>query len=400
MAAEDTEEINLVNSVPHIPISVYISKCAKPIKVIAFLDTRAAQTIMNPEVLPKECWKPHTKHFSTASSEVFSTHLISRPLKIQFFPGCYLITRVLGSALPRKDIVIGWDIITKTPRFFMAQEDDVKQILSELQDLIEPSDAPWACEAFYVNKRSEQVRGKLRLVINYQPLNHFLQDDKFPLLNKHALFSSLQRLRCFQSLICRQAFGNSGSIQKTDPKLGSVSQMPIISGSPLEEAHILLLRRFSKIVQDYGIILSEKKMYQSKPHVAQELLKYPEESLTKKQIQQFLGTVNYLRDFLRKITKLTCPLEKMLKKDAPTWGPNQTKLDLNPPTANQAQSSPLAQQAAQASDQAGPSGTANLQNLDNWPQPVLPTQSHAREWWDDYLTIDDINWSLNKINDK
>lgn len=30
---------------------------------------------------------------------------------------------------------------------------------------------PRACEAFYVNKRSEQIRGKLRLVINYQPLN-------------------------------------------------------------------------------------------------------------------------------------------------------------------------------------------------------------------------------------
>ncbi|PKI75283.1 hypothetical protein CRG98_004323 [Punica granatum] len=188
-------------------VSVYISKYAKPIKVIAFLDTGAAQTIMNPEVLPKECWKSHTKHFSTTSSEVFSTHLISRPLKIQFFPGCYLITRVLGSTLPRKDIVVGWDIITK-------------------QDLIESSNAPWACEAFYVNKRSEQLANG---------------------------------------------------------------------------------------------------QYQPEPHVAQELFKYLEESLTKKQIQQFLGTTNYLRDFLPKIAKLTRPLEKMLKKDAPTWGPNQTK---------------------------------------------------------------------------
>ncbi|KAK8993430.1 hypothetical protein V6N11_033528 [Hibiscus sabdariffa] len=31
------------------------------------------------------------------------------------------------------------------------------------QGLIEPSDSQWACEAFYVNKRSEQARGKLRL---------------------------------------------------------------------------------------------------------------------------------------------------------------------------------------------------------------------------------------------
>ncbi|PKI48173.1 hypothetical protein CRG98_031438 [Punica granatum] len=116
MAIEVTREVNLVNSIPHIPVSFYSSKYAKPIKVIVFLDTRAAQTIMNPEVLSKECFKPHTTPFNNAFNE--------------------------------------------------------------------------ACEAFYVNKRSEQIRGKLRLVINYQSLNHFLQDDKFPLRNKQALFTS------------------------------------------------------------------------------------------------------------------------------------------------------------------------------------------------------------------
>ena len=54
-----------------------------------------------------------------------------------------------------------------------------QQLLSE--GLIEETVSQLACQAFYVNKRSEQQRGKKRLVINYQPLNHFLQDDKFPL---------------------------------------------------------------------------------------------------------------------------------------------------------------------------------------------------------------------------
>ncbi|OWM87832.1 hypothetical protein CDL15_Pgr019416 [Punica granatum] len=58
---------------------------------------------------------------------------------------------------------------------------------------------------------------------------------------------------------------------------------------------------------------------------------------------------------------------------------NLMQLDLNPPIVGQAQSSSTAQQAAQANDQAGPSGTANLHDLDSWPQPVLPTQSHVRE---------------------
>ena len=59
------------------------------------------------------------------------------------------------------------------------------------QGLIEPTTSSWACHAFYVNKRSEQARGKQRLVINYKPLNEFLADDKFPLLNKNFLFASL-----------------------------------------------------------------------------------------------------------------------------------------------------------------------------------------------------------------
>ncbi len=41
-------------SVSHVLVSLYPSKYAKLIKVIAFLDTRVAQTIMNPEILPEE----------------------------------------------------------------------------------------------------------------------------------------------------------------------------------------------------------------------------------------------------------------------------------------------------------------------------------------------------------
>ncbi|GKB08563.1 putative zinc finger, CCHC-type containing protein [Tanacetum coccineum] len=65
------------------------------------------------------------------------------------------------------------------PEHYQLAKEECEQLVS--QGIIEPTTSPWACEAFYVNKRSEQVRGKLRLVINYQPLNHFLADDKFPL---------------------------------------------------------------------------------------------------------------------------------------------------------------------------------------------------------------------------
>ncbi|KAK2634894.1 hypothetical protein Ddye_029686 [Dipteronia dyeriana] len=59
------------------------------------------------------------------------------------------------------------------------------------QGLIEPTSSPWACQAFYVEKRSEQLRGKKRLVIDYKSLNLFLQDDKFPVLRANSSFSQL-----------------------------------------------------------------------------------------------------------------------------------------------------------------------------------------------------------------
>ncbi|PKI32285.1 hypothetical protein CRG98_047324 [Punica granatum] len=58
MAAEVTREVNPVNFIPHVSVSIYSSKYAKPIEVIAFLDIGAAQIIMNLEVFSKDCCKP------------------------------------------------------------------------------------------------------------------------------------------------------------------------------------------------------------------------------------------------------------------------------------------------------------------------------------------------------
>ncbi|XP_075099182.1 putative mitochondrial protein AtMg00860 [Nicotiana tabacum] len=142
-------------------------------------------------------------------------------------------------------------------------------------DLIEPSNSQWACEAFYVTKRAEQTRGKLN--------------------------------------------------------------------DTLEE-HVNLLRQFATLVTQYGIMLSTKKMvlaqkeidflgmhfvkgaYSPGPHICQELLKFPDTSLNTKQIQQFLGVVNYVRDFIPNISTYISPLTEMLKKNAPSWGKKQDEV--------------------------------------------------------------------------
>ena len=73
-----------------------------------------------------------------------------------------------------------------------------------------------------------------------------------------------------------------------------------------------------------GMKLSQGK-YEVQPHIAQELLKFPDENLTKIQIQQFLGIVNYLRDFVLKLLAITKPLSDMLKNKSHSWTSLQTE---------------------------------------------------------------------------
>ncbi|KAH9801794.1 hypothetical protein KPL71_001159 [Citrus sinensis] len=64
--------------------------------------------------------------------------------------------------------------------------------------------------------------------------------------------------------------------------------------------------------------------YSPGPYIAQELIHFPDEHLSKKQIQQFLGIINYLREFFPHVAVHTSQLSKMLMKTAPPWGPPKT----------------------------------------------------------------------------
>ncbi|KAL2526920.1 Uncharacterized protein Adt_11974 [Abeliophyllum distichum] len=103
--------INLSLSVPMVEIKIFPSKYDRPIIVAGLFDTRAACSILNPTVLLSSMWKPHRQIFQAANNEYFSTEIISKPVSIKFFPNYKILHRLLGSSLPGKDIVIGFDII-------------------------------------------------------------------------------------------------------------------------------------------------------------------------------------------------------------------------------------------------------------------------------------------------
>ena len=183
--------------------------------------------------------------------------------------------------------------------------------------------------------------------------------------------SIFKKPKSFQSLILKQVFGNSAFHPMIDhyqwtvmpfglkvaPSLFQKAMVKIFSPilhhvlvyiddillfSTNHQTHQKLLSDFLDIVQEHGIMLSKKKSsigkesidflgmvlhdghYHLRPHIAEELTKFSDTYLNKKQIQQFLGIVNYLRDFISKVAVHTSKLSRMLKKRPPPWGPEQT----------------------------------------------------------------------------
>ena len=64
--------------------------------------------------------------------------------------------------------------------------------------------------------------------------------------------------------------------------------------------------------------------YQPGKHIAQELLHFSYQQLIKKQIQQFLGIINYIRDFIPHVDHHTNQLSALLKKKPSEWNDNHT----------------------------------------------------------------------------
>ena len=94
------------------------------------------------------------------------------------------------------------------PSDLLLAKQECEQLL--WQGLIEPTISDWACQAFYVEKK--------RLVIDYQPLNAFLRDEKFPLPKIQSLFVHLQDAKIFSKFDLKAGFWQLGISPSDRPK--------------------------------------------------------------------------------------------------------------------------------------------------------------------------------------
>ena len=110
-----------------------------------------------------------------------------------------------------------------------------------------------------------------------------------------------------------------------------------------KETHEKLLNEFYNLVKSQEIMLSKKKMvigqssidflgvsisygkYTLQPHIAVSLGEFPDKLTSTKQIQQFLGLVNYMSDFIPKVSRYRNCLAQLLKKTPPKWNSIHTE---------------------------------------------------------------------------
>ncbi|KAH9780564.1 hypothetical protein KPL71_008130 [Citrus sinensis] len=98
--------------IPSIKLQILPSKFQRPILAIGLIDTGAQRSMLNPHLLPPEDWTDYEEHFKAINGKLFTTSLITKkPIGIQIFPNCVIWTKVIGSTLPNKDLLLGFDIL-------------------------------------------------------------------------------------------------------------------------------------------------------------------------------------------------------------------------------------------------------------------------------------------------
>ncbi|KAH9769449.1 hypothetical protein KPL71_012007 [Citrus sinensis] len=87
--SSDSEDISVISTVqtvnhvstiprPSLKMSILPSKFHKPVPVIGFIDTGADTSMIDPSVLPSDCWEHHSKLFRAVNGETFETTLITK----------------------------------------------------------------------------------------------------------------------------------------------------------------------------------------------------------------------------------------------------------------------------------------------------------------------------------
>lgn len=302
------------------------------------------------------------------------------------FPNAFWARKAHTIELPYIDGFNERTISTKARSIQMNHElmEICKKEINTLLDnkIIRPSKSPWSCSAFYVNNAAEQERGSPRLVINYKPLNAVLKWIRYPIPNKRDLLKRTFKANIYSKFDLKSGFWQIQIAEKDKYKTAfnvpfgqyEWNVMPFgLKNAPSEfqnvmnsifnnishisivyiddvliysediDSHFKHLNIFFKIIKHNGLVISAKKirLFQTKIRFLGHDLyqgtykpicraiefseKFPDEITDKTQLQRFLGSLNYVADFIPKVRQICKPLYDRLKKNPVPWNEEQTK---------------------------------------------------------------------------
>ena len=124
-------------------------------------------SMLNPAILPTEYWKTQEEHFKVADGKIFTTKLVTKHLiGIRLFPNCVVWIKLIGSALPNKDLLVGFDIksmikpfistlkiysLAHSPPTYQAIIDQILKICPENQSLFTHPNPLWKNPKFFIS---------------------------------------------------------------------------------------------------------------------------------------------------------------------------------------------------------------------------------------------------------
>nr|GEW29905.1 RNA-directed DNA polymerase homolog [Tanacetum cinerariifolium] len=212
-------------------------------------------------------WKPHHQNFMAANGEKFVIDNISVPIDIRLFPKYVIKRRILGSSSHGKDLLIGFDILHKLPNLRYTSEGLHYRSFFN----------PWTAMHRLFKKSLFQHLADARVLSKFDLKSGFWQ-----------LAFQKAMITIFEPIL-------ANTLVYIDD---------ILLFSPDEQSHAELLSKFYSLV-----MLSEKKIevgvttiqflgmeifdgkYYPQPHVAQELLKFPDVNPSSKKCEKNLQTL-------------------------------------------------------------------------------------------------------------
>ncbi|KAH9769474.1 hypothetical protein KPL71_012014 [Citrus sinensis] len=323
--------LDTIIPIPSIKLQILPSKFQRPIPAIGLIDTGAQRSMFNPHLLPPKYWTDYEEHFNAVNGKLFTTSLITKkPIGIQIFPNCVIWTKVIGSTLPNKDLLLGFDILHQIKHLqILPNGIRVKSMFKPFTDIL---------KLYNLSETPQPYQDISNKLLSFCPESHSEFTHPNPLWKNKSFFIKLP-FKLNEDINPTKA--THPGMSPSDLLLAQQECSQLLAQGSYDE-HRQLLTQFYDIVQNHGIMLSAKKStiatnnieflgmiikdghYQPGKHIAQELLHFPYQQFSKRQVQQFLGIINYIRDFIPHVDHYTHHLSVLLKKKPPEWNTDHT----------------------------------------------------------------------------